>query len=297
MKAVLRQQWELHKNRILIVIAIFAFLYILSWGSAIIANKELEKAVNLMAPSISEELGESLTLDEKLELALDDDASEKLHSIAYGSKTKQFSEIIFFVTVIMGTLGTFIICVGKGAGCAEDMLFKDTSYLMKTIPRTSWSIFAGKLIIGLLEFFMYCIMFTIFLLIYLSIHTVMFTDISVFSALKDIIKVIIKQLPDIINIALFTLLFYIFMQITVNFTLTTYYALCRDKKWTKILLFVFAVLFVRFAVKVTSFFVDFENFDIIEKSAELWPPVLILTGIAGIYYVLTCIIYDKKINL
>ena len=52
------------------------------------------------------------------------------------------------VTVIV-TIVSFFLC---GSGHVNDLLWRNTSYLMLTIPRRGWEILAGRLIAGLAEF-------------------------------------------------------------------------------------------------------------------------------------------------
>jgi hypothetical protein len=56
--------------------------------------------------------------------------------------------VSFAVTAIV-TIVSFFLC---GSGHVNDLLWRNTSYLMLTIPRRGWEILGGRLIAGLAEF-------------------------------------------------------------------------------------------------------------------------------------------------
>ena len=68
-------------------------------------------------------------------------------------------------TFTFGTVGLFLWALFKGSGYVGDLIFKDTGYLMKTVPVSSWSLIGGKMVIGLLEFFVYCVLWTVYVFI------------------------------------------------------------------------------------------------------------------------------------
>ncbi|QQO08355.1 hypothetical protein [Breznakiella homolactica] len=57
------------------------------------------------------------------------------------------SGIMFIIMVIQ-----FIFC---SSGHVSDLLYKDTSYLMLTIPRRGWQVLGGRFVAGLLEYLIY----------------------------------------------------------------------------------------------------------------------------------------------
>ena len=60
---------------------------------------------------------------------------------------------------------------------------------------------------------------------------------------------------------------------------------------------IFVYLFIWFTIKLFGIFVNFINFDFFRDAAELWIPMGILFLISVVYYVVTCILYEKKISV
>ena len=66
------------------------------------------------------------------------------------------------ITVIMTTV-MFFIC---GSGHVKQLLYKDTNYLMLTLPRHGWEILGGRFIAGLAEFLIYGLLSALFLTVH-----------------------------------------------------------------------------------------------------------------------------------
>jgi len=62
--------------------------------------------------------------------------------------------VVAIATTAIATTVMFFLC---GTGHVGDLLYKDSSYLMLTVPRHGWEILGGRFIAGLVEFLAYAI--------------------------------------------------------------------------------------------------------------------------------------------
>ncbi len=74
-----------------------------------------------------------------------------LGHVQFGPSSAFWVGIAVSVTII-STIVMFYRC---SSGHVKSLLFKDTSYLMLTIPRRGWEIIGGRLIAGLIEFLIF----------------------------------------------------------------------------------------------------------------------------------------------
>jgi hypothetical protein len=76
--------------------------------------------------------------------------------------------VTWITTVVM-----FFMC---SSGHVNELLFKDTSYLMLTVPRRGWQILGGRLVAGLIEFLMYALPMFVIMSVHAAAGTVFATD-------------------------------------------------------------------------------------------------------------------------
>ncbi len=95
---------------------------------------------------------------------------------ALAHRTNEFTPMLaFWIPISVGVtvctvLVMFFLC---GAGHVDALLYKDTSYLMLTIPRRGWQILGGRFIAGLIEFLIYAVTAGVLLSIHLAIGLLM----------------------------------------------------------------------------------------------------------------------------
>ena len=89
--------------------------------------------------------------------------SMHLSGLFESEKIQDISALWFGLSVGLGYIGAFFIALFKGSGSMNDILFKDTGYLIKTIPVSSWKLILGKMIIGLFEFIVYFALYLLFM--------------------------------------------------------------------------------------------------------------------------------------
>jgi hypothetical protein len=75
-----------------------------------------------------------------------------LASVQRGGNGLGFWLVITFMTTVISTVVMFFLC---GTGHVHELLWRDTSYLMLTVPRKGWEILAGRLLAGIVEFIVY----------------------------------------------------------------------------------------------------------------------------------------------
>lgn len=67
------------------------------------------------------------------------------------------------VSIIATVVTVAIMFFRCGSGHIDELLYRDTSYLMLTIPRRGWQILGGRLVAGMIEFLAYALSGGIFL--------------------------------------------------------------------------------------------------------------------------------------
>jgi len=95
---------------------------------------------------------------------------------ALASGVREFTPMLaFWVPISIGVTVSsvavmFFLC---GSGHVDALLYKDTSYLMLTLPRRGWQILGGRFIAGLAEFMIYAVTAGILLSVHLAIGLLM----------------------------------------------------------------------------------------------------------------------------
>ena len=65
----------------------------------------------------------------------------------------------FWIPIAVGStvITTVVMFFKCSTGHVEELLYKDTSYLMLTVPRRGWEVLGGRLVAGLVEFIAYAV--------------------------------------------------------------------------------------------------------------------------------------------
>lgn len=230
-----------------------------------------------------------------------------------GGRATLVSEILIVATIMLDTMGIFFWALIRGAGNMEPMLKKDISYMMKLIPKRSYEIIGGKVLVGLFEFIIYCAVVAFFTLILLAQanimedHALVISDSIVATSMNPqgffanyiyLIKVIFTEVFwDCINFAAYVLIGFVLFQIFVNFISTIYYSFCRNAKFKVVLLVVFAMFVGWFTVRIATTFLDIAHITQFNEISSLWIPYGIFSVIGVGYFILTCYLYNRKVSL
>jgi phage shock protein PspC (stress-responsive transcriptional regulator) len=200
-----------------------------------------------------------------------------------------FTAIWMAIGLIVGSIGAFFITLGKGSGSMIDLLYKDTGLLMKTIPVNSLKLIGGKIIIGLLEFFIYTTLFSVYLCIltlYAKNNSTEFIKIS----LSD-------SIFDCFSLFCFAITLFILAQTVLNFAFTLSKSFVKNTKWSGIIVAVTIYFILSFIVEITSATFDIIHFNFPDDFVNFWILIILFTIISIVLYIITSILYDKKVNL
>ena len=212
-----------------------------------------------------------------------------LNNVITSENMADFTAIWLAIGSIVGSVGAFFITLGKGSGSMIDLLYKDTGLLMKTIPVNSLKLIGGKIIIGLLEFIIYLILFSI----YLCILTVYVKNNS-----TDFIKISLSDsIFEYFSLFCFAITLFILAQTVLNFAFTLSKSLVKNTKWSGIIVAVTIYFILSFIVEITGATFDVIHFNFPDDFVNFWILIILFTIISIVLYIITSILYDKKVNL
>ena len=212
-----------------------------------------------------------------------------LNNVITSENMADFTAIWVAISFVVGSVGAFFITLGKGSGSMIDLLYKDTGLLMKTIPINSLKLIGGKIIIGLLEFFIYTTLFSV----YLCILTLYAKNNS-----SDFIKISLSNsIFDYFSLFCFAIHLFILTQTVLNFAFTLSKSLVKNTKWSGIIVAVTIYFILSFIVEITGATFDVIHFNFPEDFLKFWILVILFTIISIVLYIITSILYDKKVNL
>ena len=212
-----------------------------------------------------------------------------LRNVITSENMADFRALWMAISLIIGSVGAFFITLGKGSGSMIDLLYKDTGLLMKTIPINSFKLIGGKIIIGLLEFFIYAALFSVYLCIltlYAKNNSLEFIKIS----LSD-------SIFDCFSLFCFAITLFILAQTVLNFAFTLSKSFVKNTKWSGIIVGVIIYFILSFIVEITSATFDIIHFNFPDDFANFWILIILFTIISIVLYIITSILYDKKVNL
>lgn len=189
----------------------------------------------------------------------------------------------------VGTFGAFFVALIKGAGSMNDILFKDTGTLMKTIPVNSWSLIGGKMLIGLLEFVFYAILFVIFMT-FCALVEVSTEDVHINFDFTDIV-------PQILTLCCAVVLGFLILQSIINLALTLFSTFGRKGRFGKFIIGLMIYLFFYATMRIIGAFLDVIDFHLLNDILDVWVPLGIFTIFGVIFYAITCVLYEKKVNI
>ena len=212
-----------------------------------------------------------------------------LNNVITSENMTDFTAIWMAIGLIVGSIGAFFITLGKGSGSMIDLLYKDTGLLMKTIPVNSLKLIGGKIIIGLLEFFIYTTLFSVYLCI-LTLYAKNNSSELINISLSD-------SIFDCFSLFCFVITLFILAQTVLNFAFTLSKSFVKNTKWSGILVGVTIYFILSFIVEITSATFDIIHFNYPEDFLKFWILVILFTIISIVLYIITSILYDKKVNL
>ena len=212
-----------------------------------------------------------------------------LNNVITSENMTDFRALWIAIGLIVGSVGAFFITLGKGSGSMIDLLYKDTGLLMKTIPINSFKLIGGKIIIGLLEFFIYTTLFSVYLCI-LTLYAKNNSSELINISLSD-------SMFEYFSLFCSAITLFILAQTVLNFAFTLSKSLVKNTKWSGIIVGVTIYFILSFIVEITSATFDIIHFNFPEDFLKVWILVILFTIISIVLYIITSILYDKKVNL
>lgn len=212
-----------------------------------------------------------------------------LNNVITSENMAEFTAIWMAIGLIVGSIGAFFITLGKGSGSMIDLLYKDTGLLMKTIPINSFKLIGGKIIIGLLEFFIYTTLFSVYLCI-LTLYAKNNSSELINISLSD-------SMFEYFSLFCFIITLFILAQTVLNFAFTLSKSFVKNTKWSGILVGVIIYFILSFIVEITGATFDIIHFNFPDDFVNFWILIILFTIISIVLYIITSILYDKKVNL
>ena len=210
-----------------------------------------------------------------------------------------FLEFVTPVVVMIDTLGVFFWSLEQGASNIGKDLRSDVSYLYKMVPRSGWNILGGKLILGLAEFLFYAIQSFIYLLILERVSSSGSSGMFVFTWNDSRTAYMMKSF-----FPAFTVVFSVVMQFVLGATLLDFASITgtaffKNRRFRGPLvavgIFALAIFIGRVIARVLS------NFTFKEMTYDflymIWIALLIEFIFSAIFYVLSCILWEKKVSV
>ena len=212
-----------------------------------------------------------------------------LNNVITSENMADFTAIWLAIGLVVGSVGAFFITLGKGSGSMIDLIYKDTGLLMKTIPINSFKLIGGKIIIGLLEFFIYTTLFSVYLCI-LTLYAKNNSSELINISLSDSMFEYFSLFCSVISL-------FILAQTVLNFAFTLSKSLVKNTKWSGIIVAVTIYFILSFIVEITSATFDIIHFNFPDGIVNFWILIILFTIISIALYIITSILYDKKVNL
>lgn len=207
-----------------------------------------------------------------------------------------FLEFITPVIVMIDTVGVFFWSLEQGASNIGKDLKSDVGYLYKMVPRSGWNLLGGKLILGLAEFLFYAIQSFIYLLIFERISSTTSSGIAVFTWNNSSTAYMMNGFFQI-----FTIVSSVVMQFIIGATLLGFASICgtaffKNRRFRGPLvavgIFALAIFIGRVITRV------YTRIGLQDMTPGLiWVGLLIEFVFSAIFYVLSCILWEKKVSV
>jgi len=220
------------------------------------------------------------------------------------SGLKTFVDIAIPIILMVDTIGVFIWALDQGAYNIGKDLKGDVGYLYKMVPRSGWNLLGGKLIVGTAEFLIYAIQSYIYILL---IQNVLNAD-SVTDSMQfnwNINGVILNTHTNLFTTSLF-LLFVAVVQFVLGATLLSFAsitgtAFLKNRRFTKPIvavgIFALAIFVGRVTARILMLLENGLPMNVTQVLNLVWVGLFIELVFGAAFYVLTCILWEKKVSV
>ncbi len=166
----------------------------------------------------------------------------------------------FWIPVAIAVQGitTVVMFFQCSSGHSKDLLYKDTSYLLLTVPRRGWEILGGRFVAGLVEFAAYAVPVGIFM----SVHAAMGAwatgrGVSFFGALAFMYRqAFVVNLVPMLQMVLLAVLGFLATGFILTFATVASRSLVKNRRAATALSIGLFVLVSNWAMRLGSFVSD-----------------------------------------
>jgi len=234
-----------------------------------------------------------------------------INVFAYYTKAKHisgFGSLLYMLCLQLATWGVVVFSLTKGSGNLHTVLFKNTNYLMLTVPKRSWILMGGKILMNLFEFIIYAIPSAIYLSFlgptgeFLFFHTnsIFITKFessgtSYWYNVKMLYKTVFDNLGQSLQILLSIVIIFVVIQVFFNMAFAIFASFIKSKKKHSILMSVIIFFMFYIPIKVSSSLYD--TFFAHTASPQILATVAIMVLFAVVYFVLTSWLMENKIEV
>ncbi|OJF77362.1 MAG: hypothetical protein BKP49_02545 [Treponema sp. CETP13] len=226
-----------------------------------------------------------------------------------------FGKLLYIMCLIIAPWGISLFTLIKGSGNLHSILFKDTNYLVLTLPVHSWVLMGGKMLMNLFEYFIYAVPAAIYLSFLGPTGEFLFfrntingfnfsfnsgaevtnTGTSYWYNVKMIYKTVLENWQNILQIGLILIILFIVVQIFFNMAFAVYGTFIKTRKRHIFLmaLIVFLIFFI--PIRCSSAMVMYLSLNNILPETSAFVGVML--AFAFLYFVLTSWLIEKKIEV
>jgi hypothetical protein len=186
----------------------------------------------------------------------------------------------------------------------KNMVFKDTKYLMLTVPKKSWELIGGRLLVILGELIAYAVVMLFWLsilfasesggMISFENHVYSSQAAGFFVRLGEIYSIVfVKHIVETIQIIPMALIGAVFIMMVFSFSLTLFASIFRHKQFPRVLSLI--LVYIMFDLSVRLMALIFNGYEVNTVSA-LWAPAGIIALLASVLFAGTCVLFEKRIE-
>lgn len=211
----------------------------------------------------------------------------------------------------------FFLC---SSGHVDQLLYKDSNYLMLTIPRRGWEILGGRIIAGFIEFLVYAIAASLIALIHGGIISILASrgEFSFFSVLGTFLtKGVALNLPALFQLSLYSLSMFITIGVFLSFAAVISRSFIKNKGIASAIAVVVFITVINWTVNLGTFLSskmnwyttitlripqDFTGFNSMmhmrEQTAQIpFTPFLIFLILSAALFAATSWLLEKKVEI
>jgi hypothetical protein len=234
-----------------------------------------------------------------------------INVLAYYTNAKHisgFGTLLYILCLQVATWGVVVFSLSKGSGNLHTILFKDTNYLMLTVPKRSWILMGGKILMNLFEFIIYALPSAIYLsflgptgeFIFFHTNQIFSTNFesngtAYWYNVQMLYKTVFDNLGQSLQIILSIIIIFVVIQVFFNMAFAIFASFIKSKKKHSILMAIIIFFMFYIPIKVSSSLYD--AFFAHTESPQILAIVAIMLAFAVVYFVLTSWLIENKIEV